>query len=211
MDKAASIDLGAQLREVRHACAFFSDDEEAYRVLLPFITDGFAQGHKAVHIVRPDREARHLLRLTRAGIDVDSCCASGQLEVRRNTETYLVDGRFDGDRMLAAFEAMASGNAGDGFATRRIVCDMDWAPGERPHLDDLIVFEARVNDVWRRHPDLVICAYDIRTLSGEMMIDIMRTHPMMLIGSSLQANPFFVPPEQFLRERGARAGGAVAS
>lgn len=211
MDKAASIDLGAQMRAVRHACAFFNDDEEVYRVLLPFIADGVAKGDKAVHIVRPDREADHLRRLAGAGIDVDACCASGQLEVRRNTETYLVEGRFDADRMLTAFEAMASGNAGDGFATRRIVCDMDWSPGQRPALHDLIAFEARVNEVWRRHPDLVICAYDIRTLSGEMVIDIMRTHPMVLIGSSLQENPFFIPPEQFLRERGARRDEAAAS
>ena len=28
----------------------------------------------------------------------------------------------------------------------------------------------------------------------------MRTHPMIVIGGILQENPFFVPPDQFLRE-----------
>jgi hypothetical protein len=28
----------------------------------------------------------------------------------------------------------------------------------------------------------------------------MRTHPMIIIGGILQQNPFFVPPEEFLRE-----------
>jgi hypothetical protein len=28
----------------------------------------------------------------------------------------------------------------------------------------------------------------------------MRTHPMVIIGGILQHNPFFVPPEEFLRE-----------
>jgi len=32
------------------------------------------------------------------------------------------------------------------------------------------------------------------------VIDIMRTHPMIIIGGILQHNPFFVPPEEFLRE-----------
>jgi len=32
------------------------------------------------------------------------------------------------------------------------------------------------------------------------VIDIMRTHPMIIIGGLLQRNPFFVPPEEFLRE-----------
>lgn len=35
-------------------------------------------------------------------------------------------------------------------------------------------------------------------------MDIMRTHPMVVIGGLLQANPFFVEPEQFLKELRAR-------
>jgi hypothetical protein len=32
------------------------------------------------------------------------------------------------------------------------------------------------------------------------VIDIMRTHPMIVIGGILQQNPFFQPPRAFLRE-----------
>jgi hypothetical protein len=38
-------------------------------------------------------------------------------------------------------------------------------------------------------------------------MDIMRTHPMVIIGGLLQANPFFVPPDQFLGELRQRSGG----
>jgi hypothetical protein len=31
-------------------------------------------------------------------------------------------------------------------------------------------------------------------------MDIMRTHPVVIIGGILQENPFFVPPDQFLLE-----------
>jgi len=37
-------------------------------------------------------------------------------------------------------------------------------------------------------------------------VDIMRTHPMIIIGGILQENPFFVPPDQFLRELRERRG-----
>ena len=30
-------------------------------------------------------------------------------------------------------------------------------------------------------------------------MDIMRTHPMLIIGGILHENPFFVPPEEFLQ------------
>lgn len=39
---------GSQLVEARHVCAFFNSDDEEYRVLLPFIKDGFECGDKAV-------------------------------------------------------------------------------------------------------------------------------------------------------------------
>jgi hypothetical protein len=32
------------------------------------------------------------------------------------------------------------------------------------------------------------------------VVDIMRTHPMVVIGGVLQENPFFVPPDEFLKE-----------
>lgn len=41
-------------------------------------------------------------------------------------------------------------------------------------------------------------------------MDILRTHPMVIIGGILQENPFFVPPGDMLqeiRQRTARAGG----
>ena len=198
---------GSQLGETRHVCAFFNSNEEAYRVLLPFIKDGFACGDKAIHVVNPDQRHGHLQRLAAAGIDPTASQQSGQFELRTNTETYLRDGRFDQDRMLNAFEQLASGNAKGGFPLSRIVCHMDWAAEGQSHIEDLIEFESRVNNVWCNHDDAVICIYDLAKFGGDAVIDMMRTHPMLIIGGILQQNPFYVPPEEFLsefRERRAR-------
>jgi hypothetical protein len=197
---------GSQLGDVRHVCAFFNSADEEYRVLLPFIKDGFECGDKAVHVVGPEQHHNHLQRLAAAGIDAAAAKRSGQFELRTNTETYLRDGRFDQERMLEFFEQLASGNACGGFPLSRIVCHMEWAADDRSHVDDLVEFESRVNDVWRRHDDAVICTYDLAKVGGDTVIDIMRTHPMIIIGGILQHNPFFVPPEEFLREVRERRG-----
>lgn len=201
---------GSELGEARHVCAFFNSDEEEYRVLLPFIRDGFACGHKAIHIVDPGQEHDHLERLSAAGVDPGAARARGQLELLTNTETYLRDGDFDPDRMLEVFERFASGNAAGGFPLSRIVCRMDWA-AEGSHVERLVEFESRVNSLWRQHDDAVICSYRLGKFGGETVIDIMRTHPLIIIGGILQHNPFFVPPETFLgelRERRAQRGAA---
>ena len=195
---------GAQLGTVRHVCAFFSNDDEEYRVLLPFIKDGLEHGHKAIRVVNPHQRDEHLRRLASVGIDSAAAQQTGQLEVKINTEAYLRDGNFDQDRMLETFEGLASGNAPGGFPLSRIVCRMDWVVGDKARLENVIEFESRVNEVWNRHDDVVICTYHLSQFRGDALIDILRTHPLVIIGGTLQQNPFFVPPEQFLNEFRAR-------
>ena len=198
---------GSQLSDTRHVCAFFNNDDEEYRVLLPFIKDGFECGHKAIHVLNPDQREDHLQRLDHAGIDPAAAQQNGQLEVRVNTEVYLPDGHFDQDRMIAVFEQLASGNVKGPFPLSRIYCRMDWVVKDQSHVDDVIEFESRVNDVWRRNEDAVICTYHLGQFRGEEVIDIMRTHPMVVIGGIVQQNPFYIPPDEFLRDfRQRRAG-----
>ena len=202
---------GSHLGETRHVCAFFNSDEEEYRVLLPFIKDGLESGDKAVHVLNREQRQDHLRRLAAAGIDSATAQESGQLELRVNTEVYLPDGRFDQDRMLQVFEQLASGNAQGGFPLSRICCRMDWAVEDRSHVDDVIEFESRVNEVWRHHDDAVICTYHLGQFGGDAVIDIMRTHPLVIVGGILQQNPFFVPPDEFLHEFSQRRDGRSSS
>jgi hypothetical protein len=212
MKTAAPISFaGSQLAETRHVCAFFNSQEEEYRVLLPFIKGGFECGHKAVHVVNAHQRSEHMKRLVEAGIDPAAAESSGQLELRINTEIYLRDGKFDKDRMLHAFEQIASGNATGAFPLSRIVCRMDWAAEGKSYTNDLIEFESRVNHVWEHHDDAVICTYHLGQFGGDTVIDIMRTHPMIIIGGILQQNPFFVPPGEFLREFSERRTGRSTS
>ena len=202
---------GSHLDETRHVCAFFNSEDEEYRVLLPFIKDGFQCGHKAIHVVNSGRRQEHLQRLAKAGIDAAPAEQSGQLEVLVNTDVYLPDGRFDQDRMIAAFEQLASGNSEGQYPLSRICCRMDWAVEDRSQIDDVIEFESRVNDVWRHHEDAVICTYHLGQFSGDAVIDIMRTHPMVIIGGILQRNPFYIPPDEFLQEFRQRRAGRSTS
>jgi hypothetical protein len=201
---------GSQLGELRHVCAFFANDDEEYRVLLPFIREGLSCGDKAVHVVNPEQREEHLSRLAAKGIDTAARQSSGQLEIHDNNEVYLRDGRFDQDQMLARFEEMAiAGRTTGGFPSHRIVCRMDWASGDPSRIQDVIEFESRVNDVWARYDDTVVCTYHLSQFRGDAIIDIMRTHPLVIIGGLLQQNPFFTRPEEFLREyRGRRPGRA---
>src|SRR4029450_8496613 len=86
---------GSELGSQRHVCAFFHSPDEEYRVLLPFIKEGFNRGEKAFHIVDPKLREQHLERLRSAGIDVTEAEKSGRFELRNWADAYLRDGHFD--------------------------------------------------------------------------------------------------------------------
>src|ERR1700722_17766050 len=86
---------GSQLGEVRHVCALFANDDEEYRVLLPFIRERLFCGDKALQVVNPEQRQEHLRRLTAMGIDSSAYEKSGQREIHNNADVYLHDGHFD--------------------------------------------------------------------------------------------------------------------
>jgi hypothetical protein len=147
---------GSVLDAQRHVCAFFHNPDEEYRVLLPFIKDGFERGEKAFHIVDPKLRSEHRLRLASAGIDVDTAETSGQFELRNWADAYLRDGHFDQDRMLTLIQEVLDGGRQQGFVRTRLVAHMEWALEDRPGVDDLVEYETRLNYVLPRYKDPVI-------------------------------------------------------
>jgi hypothetical protein len=146
---------GAVLDRSRHACAFFNSKEEEYRVLLPFIKEGFTQGDKAFHIVDPVHRPEHLRRLEQEGIDVPAAEQRGQLEVRRWEDAYLQEGHFDQNRMLALIEQVLQEGKAQGFSLTRLVANMEWALEDRPGVDDVVEYETRLNYVLPKYDDAV--------------------------------------------------------
>ncbi len=66
---------GAQLGAVRHVCALFANDEEEYRVLLPFIREGLSCGDKAVLVKLPTKCSNHSIRQSQMAWGSDSLLA----------------------------------------------------------------------------------------------------------------------------------------
>ncbi len=198
---------GSKLGSRAHICAFFNRPEEQYDVLIPFIKDGLELGEKAVHTVDPRCRKEHLQRLASAGIDVEAIRRNGQFELRDWDNTHLRDGGFNLSSTLALFQQVVKQAKQNGFPLIRFVTHMEWALESEMDVNDLLEYEAKANEIWF-HQDgpvnPVICTYDLSRFTGDLVVDVMRTHPMVIIGGILQENPFFVDPGEFLgrlRER----------
>lgn len=195
----------------RHICAFFNSPDEEQRVLKSFIKEGLAGGEKSVHIVDPNDREAYLRRLRAASPVIDESLLTGQLEVVPWDQAHVRGGRFDQRAMLSWVDETLTANAAE-YPRTRIVAHMEWALLDLPGVDDLLEYETRVNHVLSKHDAPVICVYDASKFSASVAIDIMRTHPLIIIGGVLQENPFFVPPDELLLEiRDARSRHLPAS
>jgi hypothetical protein len=188
-----------------HACAFFHSREDEYRVLLPFVKDGIDAGDKIFQVVDKAHQQERRRSLSDSGIDVAAAEGAGQIEVRPWEQAYLRGGRFDQDAMLALIQEVLSEGRRQGFGLTRLWANMEWALEDMPGVHDIIEYETRLNDVLPRYDDVVVCTYDVTRFSASVVMDILRTHPQVIIGGILQENPFYVPPGEFLAElRGRR-------
>ena len=72
----------------------------------------------------------------------------------------------------------------------------------------MVEYEARVNYLAASHADALVCCYDLTQFGAGLVMDVLRTHPMAIIGGTLHENPFFVPPDLLLQElRGREPAG----
>jgi DNA-binding NarL/FixJ family response regulator len=191
---------GCVVDRFRHIGAFFSSEAERYRVLAPFVAEGLKQGEKAFHIIEPPGREHYFRRLREAGIDVDRAEAQGQAEFVPWEDAPLRQGHFDQQEMLTFVHEALSRASAQGFSRSRLIGHMEWALEDRPGVHDLVEYEARLNFLLPNFDDVVTCAYDLTKFGGDVIVDVIRTHPAVVIGESLYENPFYVPPDQMIEE-----------
>lgn len=202
MQKAVRL-AGRTLKETRHICAFFNSREEQNNVLMPFFKEGYDRGEKLFHIVDGRLREEHLAACQACGIDTARALQSGQLEVGTWEDAYLKDGYFDGERMIRILREVLEANHRK-FGMSRLMGNMEWALETLPGVTHIVEYETKLNYVLPQYEDPVICVYDLNKHSGSVVMDILRTHPMVIMGGVLQENPLYVPPDEFLRELKSR-------
>lgn len=185
---------GQDIDRPGHICAFFGSREQEYDALIPYFREGVAAGEQVFNVIDRAREPDHRTRLLAGGLDPDA-----EVNVRTSEETYLESGQFDMERMCALIRDMLIDAANSGKRVRTAGW-MDWIHREAPGTERAIEYEARMNLLVPTFDCTFMCIYDLSKLSGEMVVDIMATHPFVIMNGQVRQNAFYVPPETYLRE-----------
>ena len=65
-------------------------------------------------------------------------------------------------------------------------------------FDEFAIYEANINRLAAEYPQAVLCLYDLSLVGGGMMLDLLRTHPKLLLGGLLIENPHYLTPDEYL-------------
>lgn len=183
-----------------HYCGIFRSDDEHRRVSIDFVRLGIERNEKMLYIVNLVSAVQLKAMLTSAEIDVDALVDKGQFVIMTAKETYLQDGTFHPEKMIDVLAQAEADALAAGYSALRVTGEMTWALAGDPGCERLIEYEAMLTEFYAAHPHVyAICQYDQRRFDSDLLIDVLQTHPKVLIGTNGFDNSsmYYVQPDAF--------------
>lgn len=191
---------GLRLAEGDHVCAFYRGARARDEILIPYLQAGLRTGDKCICVVDA-AEPREVLAALGSEAEVDQWISDTQLELRASTDAYLRSGRFCTEEMLTFWESFVGPAVAGRFRFARSVGEMTWALRQVPGVEELVGYESELNRFLPRYPQVILCLYDLERFGGEIIIDLLKTHPRILLGGMVLDNPNYLEPDEFLAVR----------
>ena len=125
------------------------------------------------------------------GLDVNSEMRRGALALTSDHD-HLIDGRFDGERMLRRLKQAVGDALNDGYVGLFATGDMSWEFGPERDFDRLLDYESGLEELMVQEPALSgICQYQADSLPEGAVRDGFYTHRTVFLNDTLsRINPF---------------------
>ena len=122
-------------------------------------------------------EAREALQ--KAVPDLDEYFKKGQIEITSYNNWYLLEGKFDSNRVLQGWVEKEKTALKHGFEGMRLTGNTFWI--ERELWNSFDDYEEALNSVIGQYRILVLCTYCLKNCSGADVLDVVRNHVGTLI------------------------------
>jgi anti-sigma factor RsiW len=178
---------------------YFWEDDQEFDATAGFLAAGVERDEVCVLLGHDGANARVLAGLERRGLPPD--------DMRRRDRFHTVSGQQPADALLREIEVRIRAAVGDGIPMVRVLGHLGWEQPGWPAEREILSLEARVTDAVRNLPSVVLCAYDVRGLSGRRLrLGGLECHPLTLRRrATLRQNEHYVACGPFLERLSADA------
>jgi PAS domain S-box-containing protein len=182
-----------------HLCLIYETSAQQSAAAIRFIQLGLEHGEKCVYVTDENTAATFFDAMRAQGIDVDSAVKKGMLALADTHQIYLKGGHFDPDDMIRFWAENVREAKAAGFLALRFAGEMTWALDLDPGAESLIEYEVTLNRFLHDYDAVCICQYNSRRFTPEVILQVIRTHPIVIYGGLVCKNPYFVPPTELLQ------------
>ena len=200
-DRDIPLGLGSELAALGDHIAYFWESERDFDATAGFLAAGASLGEACVLVGHHAAHERLLASLERRGLSVRALMEERQLQV--------ASVRPSADGLLLELDERIKDAVHRGMPMVRILGNLNWGRGTPgwPSDREILRLEAQVTSAAERLPSIVVCAYDVASLPGPMLMKGgLDCHPLTFRRDSLRRNEHHVPPERFLEELSAGSG-----
>ena len=179
-----------------HLCALYSGPVERDDLLFPFLHESIRRGDTCLCYINEMESAGVRARASGATA-VDP--GTERFDVRPASEVYLQSGRFSVEHMVSMLSDSLAQVVARDSGLLWVTGEMPW-PGvlAQPHgADDFFVYEAALNEVVDQQPALFMCLYDLQRFGLQMLVAVLKTHPVVLLDRTVLDNPHYLTPEEY--------------
>lgn len=186
-----------------HLCCIYGSKREQLSIVIPFITSGLEKGEKCFYIVDENTVEDIKSAFKKLKKDILKYIESGQFTFLTSEDAYIKGGYFDPDRMIELLRECEGQAMDEGYPSLRVTGEMTWVFSNLPGVDRLMEYEAKLNYFFPGSSVSAICQYNERRFDAAVLLDVLRTHPKIVLGEDLCENFYYIPPDEFLaREKG---------
>jgi DNA-binding NtrC family response regulator/PAS domain-containing protein len=180
-----------------HLCSIYESQQEHLTVAISFIRIGLDRGEKCVCVADDGTLGDIREALQAEGIDVDHAGASKSLVWTAKEKAYLELGSFEIDRVFSFWKEATALAISEGFSALRAIDEAGWVFTGSLGLDRWMEYESRLTHSLSQRNCVTLCQYDRRLFSPEFLLNVIRTHPVIVYGDTVCRNLYHVPPDEF--------------
>ena len=183
----------------RHQCLIYKGSPAQHLPQLSaLIRQKLNENHRCLYLNRPPMVTGMRAYLFAARIDVPHEEMKGSLALSSDTG-YLMNGRFDIDRMLRTLDDALDQALNDGYEGLWASGDMDWEFGLERDFSKLLEYEWQLEEFFQKRPAFSgVCQYHADTLPHEVLRQGLLSHQAIFINETLsRLNPQYVDRASF--------------
>jgi PAS domain S-box-containing protein len=186
------------LKQGDHICLIYETRAEQMASAIPFPKEGLSRGERCLYIADDSSVEAIAQELAAAEVNVDHERERGALMMLTKQDSYLKGGKFDPHTMIDFLRSAQTQALADGFSGLRGTGEMTWALGPEIGCDRLIEYEVLLSNFLANSHCLFLCQYNRLRFDPAVIHDVLRTHPIAILGDLVCPNPYYEPPDLVL-------------